>query len=178
MSEVMRARALRPTAGRDFNAYYDVYIAKIADGDIVETLRAQGASFDAFLGDWVATKWDYAYAPGKWTVAESALHVLDTERVFAYRALRIGRGDPTALPGFDQDVFVPHSGANARSVESLRAEWCALRASTVSLFEGFPAAAWSRVGEASGNALMAGACAWIVAGHCEHHVRVFEAKYR
>ena len=97
---------------QEYNPYYGGYVAQVPNGDIIQILEEQLASYLAFYQSIPASKWDYAYAPGKWTIKELLLHLLDSERVFSYRALRVARGDSTPMPGFDQDLYVPNSKAN------------------------------------------------------------------
>ena len=104
-------------------------------------------------------------------------HVIDSERVFTYRALRVARGDRTSMPGFDQDDWVRGSNAERRSLADLAAEFAALRASTVALFRGFDDAALTRRGVANNVEVTARALAWIVAGHERHHRNVLQERY-
>src|SRR5690349_5562055 len=108
----------RPAAD-EYNAYYDRYISKVPEGDIAQTLSAQLSTTLAFLESIPESKGDHRYAPGKWTLKEVILHVIDAERIFAYRALRIGRGDKTPLASFEQDDYVPMSRASERTVRDL-----------------------------------------------------------
>jgi hypothetical protein len=112
---------------------------------------------------------DAPAAPGKWSLKQVVCHINDTERIFAYRALRIARGDQTPLPGFEQDPYVSAADANARSWSDHIAEFEAVRAATLALFRGLPAPAWTRSGTASGNTLSVRAVAYIIAGHLIHH---------
>ena len=118
-----------------------------------------------------------AYAPGKWTLAESLLHVADTERVFAYRALRVSRGDQTPLPGFDQDPWVPLSGADRRTLADILTEIEAVRNANLHLIRAFDDAAASRMGTASGNPVSVRALVWIIAGHFAHHLELTRTRY-
>jgi hypothetical protein len=95
----------------------------------------------------------FAYAPGKWTIKQVLGHIIDTERIFAYRALRISRNDSTPLPGFEQDDYVPFAGSNERSLASLLDEFTAVRQSTITLFGNIPQNAWLRKGTANNHAL-------------------------
>lgn len=116
-------------------------------------------------------------APGEWTMKEILSHVTDTERIFAYRALRIARNDPTPLPAFDQDIYAQYSGANARSTEDLLEEFTAVRLATLALFNSFDDEAWQRTGTASEHTLSVRAAAYIIAGHELHHVNSIKENY-
>jgi|SRR5690606_19815120 len=167
---------LRPAAD-EYAPYYATYVSKVADADILDVLREQGEAFRGLFARVADEKRLFAYAPGKWTLAEAIQHVTDTERVFAYRALRVARGDTIALPGFDQDNWVPTSQANERSLASLVDEFTAVRAASVTLFGGLPATAWDRRGTASDKAVSVRGQAYILAGHALHHEGIIRERY-
>lgn len=167
----------RPAAA-EHAPYYGTYISLVpADGDVRDHLRAQLPETIAMLSGVDDARASRGYGPGKWTLKESLLHVIDAERVFAYRLLRIARGDATPLPGFEQDDWVPHSGANSRSVASLLLELATVRASTLQLMDSLDAAAWARRGTASDKSVTARAIAYIISGHERHHQRIFRERY-
>jgi uncharacterized damage-inducible protein DinB len=117
------------------------------------------------------------HAPGEWTIKEILLHVVDDERIYAYRALRFARNDATDLPGFDQDPYATYSEANARSLDSLFAEYDSVRAATLTLFENLPDAAFTRAGTADGNRVSVRALAYHIAGHELHHLNSIRENY-
>jgi hypothetical protein len=117
------------------------------------------------------------YAPGKWSLLESLLHTIDTERVFSYRLLRAARGDRTPLPGYEHDDWVPLSGANQRSLASVITEFGAVRASTLALLEPLDENALARRTVASGHEVSARALAWLIAGHAAHHFVLTRDRY-
>jgi uncharacterized damage-inducible protein DinB len=166
----------RPAAD-EYNACYDRYITKVPDGDIVQILATQIASTLQLLESIPESKGDYRYAEGKWTVKESVLHVIDAERIFGYRALRIARGDKTPLPGFEQDDYVPFSRAGERTVRDIAEELGDVRRSSVALFAHLDEEAMSRRGTASNNPVTPRALAYIIAGHERHHVAILREKY-
>ncbi len=116
-------------------------------------------------------------AENEWTVQEILVHIMDTERIFGYRALRIARGDFTDLPGFDQDTFVTYSGAINRTLDSILAEYATIRAATLSLFSSFDDSAFARVGFANKNPLSVRAALYIIAGHELHHLNSIRENY-
>ena len=118
-----------------------------------------------------------SYAPGKWSVKEVVQHCTDAERIFAYRALRIARGDTTPLPGWDEQAYTPISAANDRPLEQLLRELETVREASVTLFEGLPADAWTRAGTANGSPASVRALAWITAGHLLHHLDILQDRY-
>ena len=166
----------RPNPDEYFE-YYGRYIALVPDGDVRDHLRTQLAETLALLSAVPDARADQAYGAGKWTLKEAILHMSDTERVFAYRTLRIARGDVTPLPGFEQDEWVPHSCANDRPLTSLLLEFASVRAATLALFDSLPAAAWLRKGTASGHAISTRALAYIAAGHERHHLAIIRERY-
>ncbi len=166
-------------APSEYAPFYQKYVDRVAGGeDLIGLLRRQPAALRAVLAAIGEDRADYRYAPGKWSVKESVGHMLDTERVFAYRALRIGRGDATPLPGFDQDAYVPHDNLEGRTLASLADAFERLRAANLDLFEHFDAAALGRTGTASEHPVSVRALLYIVAGHAEHHLRILEERYR
>lgn len=168
--------AARPGSG-EFGEFYAGYVAAVPLGDIRETLTRQAESLGDFFGGIPEELSGFAYAPGKWTIREVVAHLADGERVFAYRALRFGRGDRTALPGFDQDLWVPQSHAGSRPWPELVADFAAVRAASLHLFRSFAPADWERRGEASGFEVSVRAIAWILAGHELHHRRILVERY-
>ena len=122
-------------------------------------------------------KHDYAYAEGKWTVKDILLHIIDTERIFAYRALRIARQDKTPLAGFEQDDYVASGNAKARNLENLLQEYKFVRQSTIVLYRSFNLKALNAIGEASGSSISVRAMGYIITGHENHHNQVIEERY-
>ena len=120
---------------------------------------------------------DSRYAPGKWSVKEILGHLNDTERIFAYRALRISRGDQTPLAGFEQDDYVRNGPFARHPLEDLIEDYIAVRRATISLFRNLDEAAWTRRGVASENEVTVRALAYMIAGHELHHRRILEEKY-
>jgi len=164
-------------ASDEYGPRYDGYISKVRDGDIIEILREQGEAMRGLFARVPAERGLYAYAPGKWTLNEMLQHVVDAERVFSYRALRFARGDTAPLHGFEQDDWVPQSGANERGLANVVAEFVAVRGATVALFEGIPANAWNRRGTASGLSVSVRALAFKCAGHALHHEGIANERY-
>ncbi|MFI5209153.1 MAG: DinB family protein [Gemmatimonadales bacterium] len=173
----MTGHALLRPAEDEYSPYFATYIGHVPAGDVLETLTRQLDDTAAFLAMVSPSQAAYRYAPGKWSVKEIVGHLSDAERIFAYRALRFGRGDPTPLSSFDENRYVPESGADARSIEELAQEFAAVRRATLALLAGLPPAAWSRRGEASGKMISVRALAWIIAGHELHHLGVLRSRY-
>lgn len=166
----------RPGAD-EFAPYYAGYIARVPPGGLVSVLEEERGGPRRMLEGLTDAQAEHAYAPGKWTIKEVMGHVTDTERVFAYRALRIARGDATPLPGFDQDAYVPAGAFGGRTLESLLDEFEAAREATVRLLGGIPEEAWLRRGVASGHTVSVRALACMAAGHELHHRTLLEERY-
>lgn len=157
--------------------FYHEYIAEVAGENIDEQFVEQlGEVVRLYSGldDHAALA---RYAPGKWSIKEILGHLTDAERIFSYRLLRVGRGDATPLPSFDENAYVPAGRFDDRAVSSLMAEFRAIRLSTVALITGLPADAWSMRGQASGYPVSARALAYIIIGHASHHLRVLRDRY-
>ena len=161
----------------DYAPYYGKYIMLVPDGDFVEILETQLQEMKQSLQPLTDGQGDFRYAPGKWSIKESLGHVNDAERVFAYRILRIARGDQTPLPGFEQDDYVKIANASARKLSDLLEEFTAIRRATIALIRSLDDPSWFRRGTASGEEVSVLAIAFIIAGHALHHRAIFEEKY-
>jgi hypothetical protein len=166
----------RPEAS-EHSPYFGRYISLIADADILTVLQTQWKETAALLRGLSEKDGAVRYAADKWTVREMLGHVNDTERIFAYRALRIARADKTPLAGFEQDDYVLAGEFEKRTLADLREEFDAIRTSSLFLFRGLEEAAWLRQGTASGNFLSVRALAYMIAGHELHHRRILLEKY-
>lgn len=161
----------------EYHEYYGLYVNQVPDGEILELLGDGVRQTVALLGG-LPPAWEtYRYAPDKWSVRQVLGHVIDVERVFAYRALSIARADPAPLPGMDQDVWAAGSNAADRPLARQLDDLARARASNVAMFEGFDDAAWERTGTASGYPFSVRTFPWILAGHEIHHRRVLEERY-
>ena len=157
--------------------HYHGYIAAVPDEAIGARLAAQIDELGALLRPLDDSAALARYAEGKWSIKEVVGHLIDAERIFAYRLLRIGRGDATPLPGFDENAYVPAGEFDQRSLADLRAEFQAVRLGTQALVESLPAEAWGRRGEASGRSVTTRALAYILVGHVAHHLSVLRQRY-
>lgn len=162
----------------EYAPYYDKYISLVpADGMVLQHLYNNREMIDAFLVSLPPERWEHRYAEGKWTIKEMLLHVIDTERIFAYRALTIARGDATPLPGYEQDDYVPTSGANTRSSSSLLEEYATVRQATLTLLGNLPDEAWGRIGTANDTPVSVRAIAYMLVGHELHHLTIIKERY-
>jgi uncharacterized damage-inducible protein DinB len=168
---------MRPAAD-EHAPYYGKYVSLVPNDqmDVVHHLADQHhETVDALRK--AKHKGDFAYAPGKWTIKQVVGHICDAERIFAYRALRIARGDTTPLPGFEQDDYVATASFNSLSMDDLLEELWSVRAATLSLAKHLPPEALSRRGTASGNPVSVRALLYIIAGHERHHLAVLKELY-
>jgi hypothetical protein len=158
-------------------AYYFTYINRIAEDDIVGVMERQLGEATSLFSTISEDKSLHRYAPEKWSIRQSLNHVSDTERAFAFRALWFGRGFSEPLASFDQNVGVGGARADgfawARHVE----EFGDVRRASLALFRNMPAEGWKRSGVASGSVVTVNALAYIVAGHCEHHLAILRERY-
>jgi|SRR5579859_2519643 len=166
----------RPNA-TEHAPYYAKYIEKVPQGDLLSILERQRQETATLLKGIPESKAGHRYAPGKWSIKEVVGHVNDAERVFAYRAMRIARGDATPLASFEQDQFVAAGNFDARSLADLAAEFDAIRRATIALLKSFEAEAISRRGNASGKDVSVRALAYIIAGHERHHMDIVKERY-
>lgn len=163
------ARFDRP-APEECDAYYRRYIEKVPPGDFYEVLRRQAKEVADTFGAFTPAQAEFAYAPGKWTLTEVLGHLVDTERIFTYRAVHMARQDPSPLPGMDQEVWMASADYRGRPLPDVLAEWMVVRAGTIALAEGLPAEAPSRRGTASEKPFTVRALMHIPPGHVAWHL--------
>ena len=161
----------------EYSKFNATYIQAAGDEDLYEDLEISLHAFIRFVQDIPMDKFDYRYADGKWTIKEIIQHIIDTERVFSYRALRISRNDKTPLPGFDENEFALNTNANDRHLQSLLTELSIVRQGTLALFKSFSEEQLKRIGTASDNQISVRAIGFVIIGHLKHHQKVFQEKY-
>ncbi|NND77643.1 MAG: DinB family protein [Flavobacteriales bacterium] len=167
---------VKPKEG-DYAPFYAGYISKAAELPILEALERSQNEVVSLFDKISEEKSNTAYAEGKWTIKEVLSHIIDAERIFTYRALRIARNDKTPLPGYEQDDFVPYSEANKRPLEELLNEYEVVRNATRVLFESFSTEMMGRKAEVSGGPMSVCALGYIISGHERHHVEVIKERY-
>jgi len=167
---------MRPQQG-DYAEFYDSYINLVEGDDIVKVLEKQLQTSEKFYSSITEEQSNYSYANGKWTVKEVIRHVIDTERIMAYRALAFARGEKQSLPGYEQDDYIANSNTAERRIEDLLSEYRTLRASNIVLFKSFVEKELIRKGTAAGSKVSVLSLAFIIAGHELHHINVFKEKY-
>lgn len=161
----------------EYNPFYQTYIMALGNVELLDELKNGKETFLSFFEEIPEERLNYAYAEGKWSLAEALVHMIDTERIFQYRALCFARNDKTPLPGFDQDNYVPFSNAANRSKQSLIEEYKAVREATISLFASFDDEAIKRIGLASGSRMSVRALGFIICGHQTHHLHIIQERY-
>lgn len=162
----------------EYNPYYESFVKRINENvSLVDALvdgKQEVASFFTAIPE---SKLDFRYEVGKWTPKEVLMHIIDTERIFSYRALRFARKDKMDLLGFDQDTFIPPSNATQRTMDSLVKEYEAVRSATIALFENFDDTMLKEIGMGSGSPMSVRAIGFITLGHEKHHVSLIEDRY-
>jgi hypothetical protein len=160
----------------EYAPFYSGYIQNITK-EIMDELKLQLQTFPDFIANIPAEKWQFAYATGKWTVLEVIGHMLDTERVMAYRALSFARNSQIEQPGFDENIYAKNAHYNKRSIASLTEEFISIRKSNLFLFESFSAEDLQKMGIANGKSISVRALLHIIGGHLIHHKNILEERY-
>jgi len=160
----------------EYAEFYKGYVEKVPAGEFLENLMSIHQETEKFIRQ-ISDKWDYRYAPSKWTIKQLVQHMCDAERVFAYRALRFARRDTTELPGFDENSFADHADVDSRKMDDLLQEWHALRESSIAMFRSFDQETLLQTGIASKNKVSVRALAYCILGHELHHVHIIKERY-
>lgn len=161
----------------EYGAFYQDYIDLIRSENVMQTLVEQGQKMYSLIQQLSSEEANYRYADDKWSVREVIGHLIDTERVMAYRAMCISRGEQTSLPGFDQDKYVKEGNFSERDLQNLSAEYDAQRNANISLFNSLSRQQMLRTGTANDNRVSVRALAYIIAGHERHHINILQEKY-
>jgi hypothetical protein len=161
----------------EYPPYYGRYISLVPEGDIVAVLSAQAQDTLALLRTIPESQAELRYAPDKWSIKELLGHVIDGERIFAYRALRVARNDRTPLPGYEQDDYIQNASFNDCQLSDLAAEFESVRAASLFLFKHLNREAWLRTGAANESEVSVRALAYIIAGHELHHREILRGRY-
>ena len=161
----------------EYDAYYERYVSKVAEGDIVATLEKQPSELKELFANVGEDRGTFTYEEGKWSLKESLSHLIDGERIFAYRMLRISRADETPIEGFEQDGYIEYSNANNRCFAELLDEFELLRKANLLLIKNLSDEASKRLGTASSFGISVRGLVYIMAGHVRHHQSIFKEKY-
>jgi hypothetical protein len=169
--------AMRRPEASEHAEYYANYVSQVPGSDVIAVMEAQRLQMLQLFAGRSERDGSFRYAADKWTVKEVLGHITDTERIFTYRALRIGRGDMTPLPGFEQDDFIRHGAFERRALADLAEEFGVVRSASLALFQSFGDEVWDRRGIASEREVTVRALAFITAGHQIHHRKILEERY-
>jgi uncharacterized damage-inducible protein DinB len=161
----------------EYAKFYSPYINALDNVVLIEELEICLHDFIKFVQNIPLDKFDFRYAERKWTIKDIIQHLIDAERIFSYRALRISRNDKTPLPGFEENDYVDNANANDRSIQDLLTEFSAVRQSTLLLFKSFSDEQLKRIGIASNADVSVRAIGFIIIGHQKHHQKVFLERY-
>lgn len=172
----MTTKRSRPAAD-EYPAFFAGYVKSVPEGDIVALMRTLGAELKSVVEKIPEDRGSHRYAEGKWSIKTVLGHLIDAERIFSYRALRVARGDQTPLPGFEENDYARIAGSDARTIADLAGEVASVRESTARLFESLPDDAWARRGTVNGGGISVRALAYITAGHAKHHLNVLRERY-
>ena len=173
----MPSTLVPPPGPDEYAPYYARYISRVPQGDVLGFLQQQRDRVRELLAGVGEPLAGHRYAVDKWSIKGVVGHLSDAERIFAYRALRVARGDETPLPGWDQDPYAALANFDARSMASLAREWLSVRDATLTLFDGFDAACWTRRGTASNAPVSVRSLAYMIAGHTTHHAAILRERY-
>ena len=166
----------RPTP-EEYPIYFKAYVDAVPQDDMFAALESSAHELVNLLNGLSEEQLNFRYAEGKWSVKEMVGHILDAERIFAYRALRFSRNDQTELSAFEEDDYVPQSNATHRTRESLVEEFKAVRLSSILFFRSCTEEMLLRSGKANGREVSVRALGWMMAGHLLHHLRVIRERY-
>jgi hypothetical protein len=161
----------------EYLPYYGKYISLVPDADILSQMSEQAEATQALLRGIPEAQGGFRYAPGKWSIRELVGHLIDTERIFAYRALRFSRNDRTPLSGYEQDDYIRNASFDDYPLTELAAEFESVRRSSIFLFKHLTQEAWTRRGVANESEASVRALAYIIAGHELHHMNILRHTY-
>lgn len=167
---------MKPVKGT-YPDYYDNYIPLVKENSVLEALKNNGAHITQLMSQLPAERENYAYASGKWTVKQVLCHLSDTERIFAYRALRFARKDTSVLSSFDENAFAEAAQLDQRHLKDLIAEFETVRNATISLFAGFSEEELLRSGRTNLGATTVLALGFAICGHASHHLHILRERY-
>jgi uncharacterized damage-inducible protein DinB len=168
---------MKRPAATEAPEYYNHYINLVKSNDVIKELKDQILKIQAIISEIPEDKENFSYADGKWTIKQLLGHMIDTERVFGYRAMCIARKDKTALPGFDENAFVANSNFHKRTLYELGHEFAIVREANMAMFRTFEEEELSQMGNANGKDVSVRAIIYMVAGHAIHHMGVLKTRY-
>ncbi len=170
----MRPSNISPS---EYNPYYKNYIELVESTNLVDALVKGMDATNAFFESLPNNKWNHQYIEGKWTPKDILLHISDTERVFAYRALYFARSNNAELKGFDENIFAENALAGNKTVADLLQNYVAVRNATLSLFKSFDENQLKQIGQANGSVMSVRAAGFVICGHEKHHCNIIKERY-
>lgn len=173
----IKQEAMSKPSPTSYPGYFQRYIDQVPETELMQAFQQQTAGIEVFLNSISEEKANHAYAPGKWTIKELLQHIIDTERIFNYRALCFARGEKINLPGFEEDEYAANSHANGRTWGSLVQEFVTVRKGTIMLFESFDPAVLNNTGTANNNPTTVDSLGFITVGHFYHHKKILQERY-
>ena len=157
--------------------YFAEYLQFDADANLLEVFDQQTQQILDIYSALSEQDGNYAYADGKWSLKQLLGHMVDSERIFAYRALAISRGETQSLPGFDENEYMDQAGYENQTLQNVLAQYSSVRAATIALVKSFTLTQGNAIGSANGHKISARALSWMIAGHEKHHLNVIQARY-
>ncbi len=161
----------------EYSSYFDLYIKKIPDVDILKYMEEQTNEFDELFSELTEGDSLFVYEEGKWSIKEVIGHIVDTEWIFGVRALRFARRDKIELPQFDENEFVRNANFNDQPLDNLIEQFRAIRLSNLLLFDSFSEEMLTLQGNAAGNRMSVRTIPFVLAGHVKHHMDVIKERY-
>lgn len=168
---------ITPPAPAEYTGYMANYVQQAKTEDLIEGLTASYVFITGLVQGLTEEQLLFRYEPGKWSIKELMVHLMDAERIFSYRALRFARQDKTELPGFEENQYAQTSKADARDINSIIAEYTSLRTATIELFKSFDEEALQQEGVASGQKASVRALGYVILGHEVHHQKIIRERY-
>ncbi len=161
----------------EYEQYHETYVSLVEEADVVSALQSQLTELENLLGEIAEEKASFRYAEGKWSIKELIGHLIDGEKIFAYRALRIARADKTPIEGFEQDGYVENGNFDSRKLANLAEELFLLRKANLLFFKNLSVEAWLRIGTANNAEVSVRALAFIMVGHIRRHIKILQERY-
>jgi hypothetical protein len=166
----------KPTA-TEYAPFYETYVKLVPDIELMDAFTQSFIITDQIWEKILESKADYQYAANKWTITQVVQHIIDTERIFTFRALCFARGEQQPIFGFDENTYADQATVTHRKLQDIQAEWFFLRQSTTHLFGSFNEEMLQKKGIANGNMISVNALGYIIIGHSLHHFNILKERY-
>ncbi|MEW7291248.1 DinB family protein [Aquimarina sp. 2304DJ70-9] len=171
-------RVIEFPSKNEYPSYAEMYMDYVKkDGNLLNQLRDSLEGTKEFISTLSERELNFKYAPGKWSIKEVLVHIVDDERIYGYRALAFARNDKTDLPGFEENEYTQYADTDKRSLENIMSEYIAVRMATIALFNGFSDQALLRIGSANDNKTSVRALGYHILGHELHHIHIIKERY-